>query len=229
MTLRRVDDMNTPRSREGNLVRGTIYLIGYFIIFGARRLAISGGKVRLWGGILFFLLSLMMLIFYVYRFNRESRYFQKEEQLLPLTDHFGQLALTTVVIFVLRMLVNYLQLTKGLGLTAVQQSYHTGATSGTFWFMIFAEGIIISALQQFIANGFLFNYFFRTNTRAMAVAGIITSAIIYALLNFSATPLLFGVSLLIGGLISWAYLATQSMWVPVLLAVFNGILTVILL
>ena len=132
--------MNTPRSREGNLVRGTIYLIGYFIIFGARRLAISGGKVRLWGGILFFLLSLMMLIFYVYRFNRESRYFQKEEQLLPLTDHFGQLALTTVVIFVLRMLVNYLQLTKGLGLTAVQQSYHTGATSGTFWFMIFAEG-----------------------------------------------------------------------------------------
>ncbi|WP_369347168.1 CPBP family glutamic-type intramembrane protease [Amylolactobacillus amylophilus] len=59
--------------------------------------------------------------------------------------------------------------------------------------------------------------------------GVIFSALIFALLNFSSIPLIFISELLIGGLLAWSYLSTQSLWVPVLLAIFNGVLTVVLL
>ncbi|KRK38060.1 hypothetical protein FC62_GL000830 [Amylolactobacillus amylotrophicus DSM 20534] len=225
----RDDYMNTPRSREGNMVRGTIYLIGYFIIFGARRLAVVDGKVRLWGSILFLLLSLMMLIFYIYRFNRESRYFERSDTTLPISDHFGQLVLITTLIFIVRMVINYIQLAQGIGYTSIQTAYHAGDSAGLFWFFIFSEGIIISTLQQFLTTGFFFNYFFRQNTLIKAIMGVIFSALIFALLNFSSIPLIFISELLIGGLLAWSYLSTQSLWVPVLLAIFNGVLTVVLL
>lgn len=66
--------MNTPRSREGNVIRYAVYLAGYVAVFAVVKLVTRKSPVHIWDLILFGLVAAMILLFYVYRFNREQRF-----------------------------------------------------------------------------------------------------------------------------------------------------------
>ena len=95
--------------------------------------------------------------------------------------------------------------------------------------MIIAEGIILPILQEFLATGFLFNYAFRRDSRLVAVSGILVSGIIFSILNFQLSFLLFVINVVFGAIFAWVYLYTQSIWMPMYLAVLNGLLMIVLM
>ena len=67
--------MNTPQSREGNVIRYAVYLAGYVAVFAVVKLVTRKSLVHIWDLILFGLVAAMILLFYVYRFNREQTLF----------------------------------------------------------------------------------------------------------------------------------------------------------
>ena len=70
--------MNTPESREGNIIRYAVYLIGYVLVFAVIKLVTRKSPLHIWDLILFGLIAAMVLLFYIYRFNREQRFFARD-------------------------------------------------------------------------------------------------------------------------------------------------------
>lgn len=220
--------MNTPESREGNLIRYIVYLVGYLMAIGVVNLITKKSPLHIWDLILFVLITAMVLLFYIYRFNREQRFFQRLFYVPWLSD-FGLVVGLTLGVTATRILVMYLQVFRHLHWYNFQLTYIAHPSSRLFWFLILAQGIVLPILQEFLASGFLFNYLFRKNTVGVAVAGIFTSGLIFTLLNFQTSIPLMIVNLLYGMLFAWSYLYTQSLWMPLYLAVVNGILMVIMI
>ncbi|MCT7841118.1 MAG: CPBP family intramembrane metalloprotease, partial [Lactobacillus crispatus] len=73
--------MNTPQSREGNVIRYAVYLAGYVAVFAVVKLVTRKSPAHIWDLILFGLVAAMILLFYVYRFNREQRFFARDFKL----------------------------------------------------------------------------------------------------------------------------------------------------
>lgn len=98
-----------------------------------------------------------------------------------------------------------------------------------FWFLIVAEGIVMPILQEFLATGFVFNYAFRGNSKATALFGMLVSGLIFSVLNFQFSLPLFLIETCFGAFFAWSYLYTQSIWMPIYLAVVSGILRIIMI
>lgn len=219
--------MNTPESREGNLIRYIVYLIGYLMAVGVVKLVTGKSPLRIWDLILFGLIAAMVMLFFIYRFNREQRFFEREFS-LPLLGDMGLTIGLTILITVLRILVVYLQSYHHIGNYGFQTIYLKHESTSMFWFLILAEGIVLPILREFLATGFLFNYLFRRNSLATGITGIITSGLIYSLLNLQFSLPLFLIEAVFGGIFAWTYLYSQSLWLPMYLAVVSGLLTVIM-
>lgn len=220
--------MNSPASRQGNLVRYGVYLVGYLMVIGAIKLAFLGDKLHLWGMILFGVVALMILIFYVYRFNREERFFEKNEYKYSWLSNYRLIIILTLVIVAMRILISYLQSRGKIPAIHGLITYTVNTKTSIFWFMLVAQGVVINILQQYLANGFLFNYYFRLSDKMIGIAGMITSAMIFTVLNFHASLPILLIEFIFGMIFSWSYLYTQSLLMPVYLAVLNGVLAVIL-
>lgn len=220
--------MNSPRSGKGNLIRYSIYLICFLalVFFEASLTKMKSlGMIHI---ILFGILGVMVLLFYIYRFNREQRFFEKSFS-LPLLGDFSFIALMTIGITAGRILISYLQNFGHLPTYGFQNAYAKLESSNLFWFAIISIGILIPILQQYLSIGFFFNYLFRDNNRASGIIGIFMSGLIFAVLNFQFSPLLLIINIVIGMVFAWSYLYTQTIWVPIYLAVLNGVLFVIMM
>ncbi|BDR61015.1 CPBP family intramembrane glutamic endopeptidase [Lactobacillus xylocopicola] len=219
--------MNTPASREGNLIRYAIYLIGYIMVAGVVKLVTNNSPIHIWDLILFVTISLMVLLFFIYRFNREQRYFDRSFTGSWLSE-FGLIVGLTVVVTVLRISVSWLQSYGKLKLYGFQLDYLHHEASGTYWFLLLAVGIVVPVLQEFLATGFLFNYAFRRNTVMTAALGTLASGLVFSLLNWQNSLPLLVVNLIFGAIFAWSYLYTQTLWMPVYLAIVNGLILVIM-
>lgn len=220
--------LNTPESREGNLIRYAFYLAAYLAAFGVAKLATAKANVKLWNVILFVLISAMAGLFFVYRFNREQRFFKKRNSL----SLFGDLGYTigmTILVTALRILLMYYQEYGKIAKYSLQTAYVKHESTPLFWMMIVCFGIVLPILQQFVATGFLFNYAFRQDSRAVALVGIIASGVIFSVLNFQMSLPLLLIDLVFGAIFAWAYLYTQSIWMPLYLATLNGLLMIVML
>lgn len=220
--------MNTPESREGNLIRYIVYAVGYLMAVGVVKLVINKTPPRLWDLVLFILIAAMVTLFYIYRFNREQRFFQRRYS-LPWLGDLGFTIGITILVTALRILVMYFQSYNKISFYGFQASYIKHENVGMFWFLIIAEGIILPILQEFLATGFLFNYAFRRDSRLVAVSGILVSGIIFSILNLQLSFLLFVINVVFGAIFAWVYLYTQSIWMPMYLAVLNGLLMIVLM
>ncbi|GAA3632862.1 CPBP family intramembrane metalloprotease [Lactobacillus hamsteri] len=220
--------MNTPESREGNLFRYAVYVIGYLMAIGVVKLVTNKAPLHIWDLILFLLIAVMVLLFYIYRFNREQRFFERLFS-LPWLGDFGLTVGLTLAITATKIMVMYLQSYNRISWYGFQITYLKHESTHMFWFLILAYGIVLPILQEFLATGFLFNYMFRKNTVATAIAGIITSGILFSILNFQASLPLLVINACYGMLFAWSYLYTQTLWMPVYLAVVAGVITVIMI
>lgn len=220
--------MNTPESREGNLIRYTVYVVGYLMAIGVVKLVTGKSPLRIWDLILFALIAAMVLLFYIYRFNREQRFFERQFS-LPWLGDFGLTVGLTILITVLRILVMYLQAYHHIPMYGFQTIYLKHESNSMFWFLILADGILLPILREFLATGFLFNYLFRQNTVAAGVAGIIVSGLIYSVFNFQFSLPLFLIEFVFGAIFAWTYLYSQALWLPMYLAVLSSLLTVIMI
>lgn len=220
--------MNTPDSQQGNLTRYAVFLAFYLIVIGMKALCTLGNKLHTVGVIFFVLISLAVLLFYIRRFNREKRYFEKSFSLPMLGDFSFTLGLTILIIGS-RILLAYLQAQGKIPVLSLQNFYLRAESTPIFWFLIFAVGIILPVLQQFLCNGFFFNYYFRTSNFTLGVIGIICSGIFYSVLNLQFSLVLLVINALYGMAFAWSYLYSQSLWIPIYLSILNGIFTVILL
>lgn len=219
--------MNTPQSREGNIIRYAVYLIGYVMVFAVAKLVTRKLPLHVWDVILFALIAAMVLLFYVYRFNREQRFFARDFK-LPWLGNLSTVVLLTLLITATRISISYLQAYHAISSYDFQLIYLKNESNNMFWLLMVVQGIVLPILQEFLATGFLFNYAFRTNSKRIAIFGIITSGIIFSVLNFQSSPLLLFIEALYGMLYAWSYMYTQTLWMPIYLAVISGILTVIM-
>lgn len=219
--------MNTPASREGNLIRYVFYIIGYLMVGGTVKLVTKNSPIHVWDLILFATISLMILLFFVYRFNREQRFFEHCTSGHWL-NNFGLIIGLTVVITALRISVSWLQSYGKLSMYGFQVTYLRHESVLSYWFLIVAIGLILPILQEFLITGFLFNYAFRKNTVTTAVIGIATSGILFSLLNWQNSIPLLIIDAIFGAIFAWSYLYTQTLWMPIYLAVLNGIILLIM-
>lgn len=220
--------MNTPQSREGNVIRYAVYLAGYVAVFAVVKLVTRKSPVHIWDLILFGLVAAMILLFYVYRFNREQRFFARDFK-LPWLGSLSTVVLLTLVITVTQISISYLQSYGRISHYDFQLIYAKSGSVNMFWFLIVVQGIVLPILQEFLATGFLFNYAFRRNTKQVAIMGIIVSGLIYSLLNFQNSVVLFIIDAIYGMVFAWSYMYTQTLLMPIYLAVVSGVLTVIMI
>ena len=220
--------MNTPQSREGNVIRYAVYLAGYVAVFAVVKLVTRKSPVHIWDLILFGLVAAMILLFYVYRFNREQRFFARDFK-LPWLGSLSTVVLLTLVITVTQISISYLQSYGRISHYDFQLIYAKSESVNMFWFLIVVQGIVLPILQEFLATGFLFNYAFRRNTKQVAIMGIIVSGLIYSLLNFQNSVVLFIIDAIYVMVFAWSYMYTQTLLMPIYLAVVSGVLTVIMI
>lgn len=220
--------MNTPQSREGNVIRYAVYLAGYVAVFAVVKLVTRKSPVHIWDLILFGLVAAMILLFYVYRFNREQRFFARDFK-LPWWGSLSTVVLLTLVITVTQISISYLQSYGRISHYDFQLIYAKSESVNMFWFLIVVQGIVLPILQEFLATGFLFNYAFRRNTKQVAIMGIIVSGLIYSLLSFQNSVVLFIIDAIYGMVFAWSYMYTQTLLMPIYLAVVSGVLTVIMI
>lgn len=220
--------MNTPQSREGNVIRYAVYLAGYVAVFAVVKLVTRKSPVHIWDLILFGLVAAMILLFYVYRFNREQRFFARDFK-LPWLGSLSTVVLLTLVITVTQISISYLQSYGRISHYDFQLIYAKSESVNMFWFLIVVQGIVLPILQEFLATGFLFNYAFQRNTKQVAIMGIIVSGLIYSLLNFQNSVVLFIIDAIYGMVFAWSYMYTQTLLMPIYLAVVSGVLTVIMI
>lgn len=220
--------MNTPQSREGNVIRYAVYLAGYVAVFVVVKLVTRKSPVHIWDLILFGLVAAMILLFYVYRFNREQRFFARDFK-LPWLGSLSTVVLLTLVITVTQISISYLQSYGRISHYDFQLIYAKSESVNMFWFLIVVQGIVLPILQEFLATGFLFNYAFRRNTKQVAIMGIIVSGLIYSLLSFQNSVVLFIIDAIYGMVFAWSYMYTQTLLMPIYLAVVSGVLTVIMI
>jgi len=220
--------LNTPQSREGNVIRYAVYLAGYVAVFAVVKLVTRKSPVHIWDLILFGLVAAMILLFYVYRFNREQRFFARDFK-LPWLGSLSTVVLLTLVITVTQISISYLQSYGRISHYDFQLIYAKSESVNMFWFLIVVQGIVLPILQEFLATGFLFNYAFRRNTKQVAIMGIIVSGLIYSLLNFQNSVVLFIIDAIYGMVFAWSYMYTQTLLMPIYLAVVSGVLTVIMI
>lgn len=220
--------MNTPQSREGNVIRYAVYLAGYVAVFAVVKLVTRKSPVHIWDLILFGLVAAMILLFYVYRFNQEQRFFARDFK-LPWLGSLSTVVLLTLVITVTQISISYLQSYGRISHYDFQLIYAKSESVNMFWFLIVVQGIVLPILQEFLATGFLFNYAFRRNTKQVAIMGIIVSGLIYSLLSFQNSVVLFIIDAIYGMVFAWSYMYTQTLLMPIYLAVVSGVLTVIMI
>lgn len=219
--------MNTPKSREGNVIRYAVYLIGYVMVFAVVKLVTRKSPLHVWDLILFGVVAAMILLFYVYRYNRENRFFARDFK-LPWLGNFSAVVLLTLVITATRISISYLQAYGKIPFYDFQTIYLKNQSTRMFWFLIVVQGIILPILQEFLATGFLFNYAFRRDSVQVAVIGIIVSGLIFSVLNYQSSLINFFIEALYGMLFAWSYLYSQTIFMPIYLAMLSSVLTVIM-
>lgn len=146
-----------------------------------------------------------------------------------MLDDFWLLLGLTVLVVAIRLVISYLQVNGHLPQIWLQSSYDSHENSVFFWLLLVGKGCLLAGSQEYIATGFLYNYFFRDSTAGWGLVALLASGLIFALLNFTAFIPLFVINTLLGMLFAWAYLATHSIAYPLYLAILNGVLQVILL
>lgn len=219
--------MNTPESREGNLIRYIVYTVGYLMVVGVVKLVTNNSPIRIWDLILFGLITVMVGLFYIYRFNREQRFFKRRHS-LPFLGDIGLTIGLTLLVTALRIMVMYLQAYNKISWYGFQIIYLKHESIPMFWFLIVANGLVLPILQEYLATSFLFNYLFRQNTKLAAIAGIITSGIIFSILNFQLSWPLLAIDVMFGAIFAWSYLYTQALWMPMYLSILSGLLIVVM-
>lgn len=219
--------MNTPESREGNLIRYIVYTVGYLMVVGVVKLVTNNSPIRIWDLILFGLITVMVGLFYIYRFNREQRFFKRRHS-LPFLGDIGLTIGLTLLVTALRIMVMYLQAYNKISWYDFQIIYLKHESIPMFWLLIVANGLVLPILQEYLATGFLFNYLFRQNTKLAAIAGIITSGIVFSILNFQLSWPLLAIDVMFGAIFAWSYLYTQALWMPMYLSILSGLLIVVM-
>lgn len=220
--------MNTPASRQGNLVRMMIFVVVYFIVFGVKYLATDLLQGQIWGWILYLLVAAIGVWFYIRQFNHEKRFFVKQRQ-WPLLTSFTVVIGALVLITGGRILIAYLTMKQRLPANYLHQFYLQHETTHLFWLLIVADGVIMPVMQTYLTIGFFFNYWFRDSDLVNAILGIITSGLLFMLLHWQLSVPLLIINACLGMLLAWTYLYTQNLALPILLAIVNGLLQVVLL
>lgn len=197
------------------------------MVFAVIKLVTRKSPLHIWDLILFGLIAVMILLFYIYRFNREQRFFARDFK-LPWLGNFSAVVLLTLIITATRITISYLQAYGKINYYDFQVIYLRHESVDMFWLLIVAEGIVLPILQEFLATGFLFNYAFRNNSKRAAITGIIVSGLLFSLLNYQSSIETFIIEVIYGMLFAWSYLYSQTLFLPMYLAIVSSILTVIM-
>lgn len=218
--------MNTPQSREGNIIRYLVYFAVFIFTALVDDLAIKSSSISIWNIILFVIVASMCTLFYIYRYNREQRFFDSRFN-VPWLSSYRLTVTLSLLVAGGRIGVSYLQLYHGMAASPLQNAYLAHASALLYWFMMVANGVVMPVLEEYLCTGFLFNYWFRTEQKSVAYLGILCSGLLYAALSFQFAPAALACNVCFGMLFAWSYLSTQTIWMPIYLAALNGVLTMV--
>ncbi len=218
--------MNTPQSREGNIIRYLVYFAVFIFTSLVDDLVIKSSSISIWNIILFVIVASMCTLFYIYRYNREQRFFDSRFN-VPWLSSYRLTVTLSLLVAGGRIGVSYLQLYHGMAASPLQNAYLAHASALRYWFMMVANGVVMPVLEEYLCTGFLFNYWFRAEQKSVAYLGILCSGLLYAALSFQFAPAALACNVCFGMLFAWSYLSTQTIWMPIYLAALNGVLTMV--
>ncbi|UQS84206.1 CPBP family glutamic-type intramembrane protease [Bombilactobacillus thymidiniphilus] len=167
----------------------------------------------------------------VKRYRHENSAFIDEKQSLwrGIGEYFSLILFTILVVGIFLTVISYLK-AHGRFPYLVGDTDYLDRGKVAFWFDLVASGLIISVEQQFVTTGFLFNYFWRKPKLSSTILGIISSGLIFGLLNMEIAHLInFFIYFIIGCLLATIYLATHNFKISIMLGVFIALLRVILI
>lgn len=221
--------MKNPASRAGNLVRFTIFTLLALITQWLLQLTYQEKSVNFIFALLFFCAAALTLLFYVRQFNAEKRYFTDSLHSFGhvLSHAFIFLFVLFIAIGAIILVVSWLQTQNQLPHFS-QPARTIELKDVGFWLYLVMAGLIMPIIQQYLVNGFFFNYFFRNQTPVKITFGMLISAVLFAILQFQ--PLFFPafIQFSLGCLITLGYIYTRNLAVPICLNIFSAVLLIIL-
>lgn len=220
--------MITEGLKEKRAIKYLIYLAGYILTIVSLNSVLNDFVTSKLNIALFVLIAALPLVFCSYEFINENYYYESRYS-WPLFSHMWFITLFTIVLTALHIYISYLQSKNLVDPYTFQSNYLLHESGLLFWFLIFSVGIVVPILQALIATAFFFNYLFTEDNVAIAIIGIITSGIVFGLLNYQFSLPLFYMQTLTGILIAWSFLKSQAIWVPLYFAIVSGLLTVVLI
>lgn len=217
--------MNIQKFEEIGLIKYAGYFFCYAVIYSIARAVTKQGTTLL-GTIVFltFAWSGMMLLAYEYR--KEQKQFDNYYS-WPILSHMGIVIVLALLITACRIGFDYLQSSWYIDYLNIGKIYLDHETKSNFVFIVIAFGVVLPFLQVYLADGFFFDYLFRWQTKESAVIGIFTSALVFAILSLEFQPIWFLLNFFVGIILAWSFLRSQALWLPLFLAVINGLLMMI--
>ncbi|WP_261805833.1 CPBP family intramembrane glutamic endopeptidase [Lapidilactobacillus luobeiensis] len=221
--------MKSPASRLGNSVRFIIFLALTVITNWLGAMAFDQNKISGLFTILFFSIAALTLLFFIRQFNLEKHYFSDRLNSLGdvFNNAFGFIIVMFLAVGVLTLLIAWLQVDGTLPAFTRDATVFEVVDIG-FWLNILISGILIPIIDQYLINGFFFNYFFRTETPLNIVLGMLFSGVLFALLQFQPWFMPAFLQASFGWLFALSYLRTHNLALPILLNIFSAILFIVL-
>lgn len=220
--------MNKQRFEEIGLIKYVGYFIVYAIIYSSARQVIKQ-DASLLSILIFLIFAWGAIMLFAYEYRDEQKYFDSYYYTMPVLGRMLPVTLLVFLITACRIVLDYLQMFFYIDFINIGKVYIMHESTLNFYFIVLAFGAVIPFLQVYLADGFFFDYLFRGQNRKTAIVGIITSALIFAMLNMQFQPVWLLANFVLGCILAWSYLYAQALWFSMTLALINGLLTMITL
>lgn len=218
--------MNLRKFQEIGLLKYFGYFVSYVIVVADAMQVVDRKQASLLGIICFLIIAWAGLMLVIYNYREEQRNFDNYLA-WPLFSNLKLVILLTLLVTVCRIGFDYLQSFQYIYYLSLAKIYLLHESKRNYYFIVLAFGIVLPIMQVYLADGFFFNHFFRASTRQSAIIGMITSGLVFALLNMEFQPFNLLFNLFIGILLAWSFLRSQALWLPMYLALINSLLLMI--
>lgn len=221
--------MRVGESPSTDFIRYILWIVFSIATLGLKNIAASDKGLNYVLVVLFFVVGLFFLYLMIRRYSHEQNSFADNpgKFMDSLVTNAGFVALMLILVCAMRIAVSYLQVTGKL--PQFKNDDVASSDQKVFLFNIVANVLIITVQQQLVQTGFFFNYFFRKNTAANAVLGIIVSGLIAGALSLPGSFTQFLMMMALGWCYALTYLYTKDERLPIFIAMISAIVGTILI
>lgn len=221
--------MQEKESMTTVFMRYLFWVLFALVTSGIKELAVNKDGLSIPFAIIFIIIGGFTSWMMLNRHYKEKLRNQHESNdfLVGITKNYGMLMIIVILISIIRIGVSFLQI-KGM-VPTFQRDYSFSSDQKVIIFNLLATITITSYQQLMVGSVFLNNYFFKKNSVAVAIIGVLISGIIFAGLTMPTNPVQFLVMFVMGIMYAIVYRRTKNARLTMLIVVFSNIMGTILI